>query len=287
MSNDALKKAERLLAKQKRREEAAAAKATSARGGTAPPANQNSDPLSAGKDALKTAQEFNENMNWFREHFDKAKGVAVEYGQKAKRVLGPIWDKALRPTVGWAGKKYMEIFNKYSFTKDHEGKRIVNAKGMATTITMTALAGMLAWNAGPAMIGFGVDMSYDAAMALTTREKEIYLVGSNTIEEGSLYTAKGCWDLPATEDNTTQFHIRRNLIQGIWHPEKLYAAIPEETSKATIKYYGFRFRPLGLYPHLVSVKATPLSQLSAKDSALHNTNQPVQVDPAPAPALTP
>ena len=117
------------------------------------------------------------------------------------------------------------------------------------------------------------DYMRDGAGVLTEREhKGIYLTGAGPVPGDTtetLFMAKGCPELPCTEDNANYYHIRENSVKStilfltkgtVYYPEEVEAAIPDQLSKCDITVQWFRWRLFRVYNVLSEVSCMPLHE---------------------------
>ena len=127
------------------------------------------------------------------------------------------------------------------------------------------------------MVSIGIPESWDyvrdGAGVLTEREhKGIYLTGAGPVPGDTtetLFMAKGCPELPCTEDNANYYHIRENSVKStilfltkgtVYYPEEVEAAIPDQLSKCDITVQWFRWRLFRVYNVLSEVSCMPINE---------------------------
>jgi hypothetical protein len=118
-----------------------------------------------------------------------------------------------------------------------------------------------------------LDYVRDGLGVLTEREhKGIYLTGAGPVpgdHTETIFMAKGCPELPCTEDNANYYHIRENSVKStilfftkgtIYYPEEVEAAIPDQLSKCDITVQWFRWRLFRVYNVLSEVSCMPINE---------------------------
>lgn len=123
-----------------------------------------------------------------------------------------------------------------------------------------------------AFLRFGVPAAYDTAIALTTdKTEELYIMGTEIIDDGETYAVYACKELPCTRENSVYFHIEQDW--GYPHfelfPEELAGGIPNEVSYGEVTHNGVRIKLpiIRKYREIKDYKLTPLNELPATHPA--------------------
>ncbi len=194
---------------------------------------------------------------------------AAVYYRQAEPLLSWMWRYGaypishwVWPAAKWMGKNYWR-FLKWAVRKvDPEtGNAYWSYQGVtAAAMSSVLLLGGVWFGLGPAF-SLSVRTVYDAGMYLTEKQKHLYVLGADTLEEGTRYSIQACRALPCTENNTIHFHVEKDVVYGIWYPEDIYDAVPQETSWGSVTYTGWRVKLLGWYPEVKRIELTPISEL--------------------------
>mgnify|MGYP000156120793 CR=1 FL=1 len=187
-----------------------------------------------------------------------------------RRLLLPIIRHIFAPIASWIIKKYAKLYNWLAYTKDKKtGKeRIHYPRSLATIIGSFIVGYWLLTSAIP----FLSHLLYEAILYPTTlRTETMMMMGSEADgTRAGVFYAKGCRDLSHCDDtHSIRYEIRHSnwiylktfFTKGeLFLPEFLDGAIPNVVAKCELETWGIRFRPLGLYPQISSVKrCVPLS----------------------------
>jgi len=211
--------------------------------------------------ALKTAKEFNDNVHWLRDSWYKLAAL----GHKIAAVTGVVWQhsgpvrKCLWPALKWAGHRYQRFFQWAAYDRDAASNtRVFNKYKATVTIGFTAaMLGLIGYGAKPVCITL-----QQAFMALVSeKEAYTYFHGSETIEEGQLYSIKTTSQVPSSPESTTHMHVQSDLVYWLFYPEDIANAVPNEVAWGRVKYTGWRVKFLGWFPEVKDVEAVPLSEL--------------------------
>lgn len=236
---------------------------TSARKKTVVPDTGGSFAEAAAKaeDAIDTAKAFNQNVTWLRRSWDKI----VYIGSKVGAVAGVFWEhsgpirKIAWPALQWFCNKYKALFMWAVYDTRHKIEVPVFNKYKATVvIVITAALPFAVWY-GAKPVYITVQQAFMAAVAEKTAYT--YFHGSETIEEGKLYSVKTTRKVPSTPDSTTHMHVQQDLIYWLFYPEDIANAVPNEVAWGRITYTGWRWKILGWFPEVKDVEAIPLSEL--------------------------
>ena len=168
------------------------------------------------------------------------------------------------PVVSRIARFYVWAFKKMAF-KDGEVSH-ARAAGIAVPILLVST-----WFTVFTIIPETMDLVRDGAGVLTEREhKGVYLTGAGPVpgnHDETLFMAKGCPELPCTDENANYYHIRENSVKSIirfvqsgtvYYPEEVEAAIPDQLSKCDITVQWFRWRLFRIYNVLSEVSCMPL-----------------------------
>ncbi len=184
--------------------------------------------------------------------------------------LFPVIRYLFAPAATWIITKYTRLYNRLAYTKDKKTgeERINYPRSLATIIASFIIGYWLLTSAIP----FLGHLAYEATLYPTTLRKEtMIMMGSEAAatKDGVFY-AKGCNNLSQCDDtHSIRYEIRhsnwlyfKNLFTKgqLFLPEYIDGAIPNVIARCELETWGFRFRPLGLYPQISSVKrCVPLS----------------------------
>ncbi len=244
-SNDALERARRLLDKQ-----------TPGSAAATHPKKQNRF-----DETLQTAREFNENVSWLR----KVSRRLQSFWMKVVGVAGVIWKHsgpirmAIGPIARCIGRAYMRFWRWGAYRTDQKTEQRIFSKQRATVVLLFTAAMPFAIWFGAKPVAITAQQAFMAAFM--EREAYMYFHGSETIEEGELYSVKTTSQVPATPESTLHMHVQSDLIYWIWYPEDLANAVPNEVAWGRVKYTGIRVKPLGWFPEVKDIEAIPLSEL--------------------------
>ncbi len=220
---------------------------------------------SAGKntfsDTLETAREFNQNVSWLR----KVSAKLVRYYQAVAGVIQYIWlrsgpvRKLFGPTLRFIGRHYARFFRWVAYKENEKtGERVLSKSRTALAVLLTIVMLVAIWfGTRPVLI----TLQQGVMALISQREAYTYFHGSETIEEGSLYTIKTTSRVPATPESTTHMQAQQDVFYWIWYPEDLANAVPNEVAWGRVKYTGWRVKILNWYPEVKDVEAIPLSEL--------------------------
>lgn len=264
--NDALDRARRLLEKPLPGDKPASAK---------PVARKNKF-----DETLETARAFNENVSWLRRTGRRFQAWGRKLGGMARatwRHSGPVrW--TLGPILRFLWRTYLRFFRRVAYRTDPKTEERVPTKNgvfWAVILTIAMLVGVY-FAARP--VAITVQQAFMAAFA--EKEAYTYFHGSETIEEGSLYSIKTTSQVPSTPESTMHMHVQQDLIYWIWYPEDLANAVPNEVAWGHIKYTGWRQKVLGWFPEVKDIQAIPLSELPeshpAKSGQYFISNEQIQ-----------
>ena len=215
--------------------------------------------------ALKTIGAIIEGIANFFMQFtwidDAVKIVKLMYDKYAAPVVN-----FFKPVVLWIWSGYVWAFKKMAFVDGELSHK------RAATIAVPVLL-VSTWFTVYHVIPEVLDYVRDGAGVLTEREhKGIYLTGAGPVpgdHTETLFMAKGCPELPCTEDNANYYHIRENSVKStilfftkgtIYYPEEVEAAIPDQLSKCDITVQWFRWRLFRVYNVLSEVSCMPINE---------------------------
>lgn len=213
------------------------------------------------EETLDTAKAFNQNVSWLRRQSMRVEAL----WQKIAGVAGVLWKHSgpirlvIGPVARLIGRAYMRFFRWGAYRRDEESGQRIFCKQRAAAVLLVTVAFLFAiwYGARPACITF-----QQAVMAvIAEKEAYTYFHGSETIEEGELYSIKTTTRIPATPGSTMHMHVQSDLIYWIWYPEDLANAVPNEVAWGRVKYTGWRVKPLGWFPEVKDVEAIPISEL--------------------------
>jgi hypothetical protein len=188
-------------------------------------------------------------------------------------IVKMMYDKWVAPVVNFfapvvkrIAQFYVWAFQKMAF-KNGEVSH-AKAAGIAVPVLLVST-----WFTVFTVIPETMDYIRDGAGVLTEREvKGVYLTGAGPVAHDTtetLFMAKGCPELPCTEDNANYYHIRENSVKStilfftkgtVYYPEEVEAAIPDQLSKCDITVQWFRWRLFRVYNVLSEVSCMPLHE---------------------------
>lgn len=224
------------------------------------PKEEDSDTITF-RDTLKTAKEFNENVGWLRKVIAKI----VRYYKTVAGVVQYLWmrsgpvRKLFGPTLRFIGRYYARFFRWVAYKKNADTGEAALSKSrasLAVLLTLIMLVGI--WFGTWPLI---VTLQQGVMALISEKEAYMYFHGSETIEEGSLYTIKTTSRVPATPESTIHMQVQQDVFYWIWYPEDLANAVPNEVAWGRVKYTGWRVKILNWYPEVKDIEAIPLSEL--------------------------
>ena len=188
----------------------------------------------------------------------------------AKTLLLPLLRYTILPIATWIIRRYTQFYQWLAYTTDENTgeERVHYPRSLATIIGSLIVAYWIVTSAIP-FIGH---LAYEATLYPTTlRAESMYMMGSEAdATHAGVFYAKGCIDLNHCNDthsiryeikHSNWLYIKNIFTKGtLFLPEYIDGAIPNVVAKCELETWGVRFRPLGLYPQISSVKrCVPLS----------------------------
>ena len=188
-------------------------------------------------------------------------------------IVKMMYDKWLAPVVRFLSPpiKLITRFYAWSFKKmAFKDGKVSHAKAAGIAVPVLLVS---TWFTVFTVIPESLDYIRDGAGVLTERQElGVYLTGAgpapgDTTE--TLFMAKGCPELPCTEENANYYHIRENSVKStilffkhgtVYYPEEVEAAIPDQLSKCDITVQWFRWRLFRVYNVLSEVSCMPLHE---------------------------
>ncbi len=191
--------------------------------------------------------------------------------EDAVKIVRLMYNKWVQPVVNFFApitsrivRFYVWAFKKMAFVNGEVSHK--RAAGIAVPVLLVST-----WFTVFHILPESIDFLRDGAGVLTEREhKGVYLTGAGPVpydETETLFMAKGCPELPCTENNANYYHIRENSVKSlvlfltegtVYYPEEVEAAIPDQLSKCDITVQWFRWRLFRIYNVLSEVSCMPL-----------------------------
>lgn len=189
-----------------------------------------------------------------------------------ERVVDPTWS-VVGPPCRFAKDLYSKAWNKYAFTTNDAGERVISRKkaGLFLTLTFAAAIAMTPTLPGEAIRYVTTEPVSDAiSMMISHRTETPYLYKSSTMNaENGEFLAMGCnvaEKCDPTWDGVT-YKIEPRLSHNVWNlfnkgipmfiPDQIAGSIPSVPTKCTATVYGARWRVLRhleMYPRLLDVQ---------------------------------
>ena len=261
MSDNFEQRANRLQARIKRLKQAAAKPAEEHPKQSSEHPHPSRLPVEQARDVIATAEEWNYHAGWLRRTCAKLNSVLLKIGAVASVVWehsGPV-RKIISPVVKWVTAKYLQFFNWAAYDRsDNPQTRSFNKYKATVVVLLTALVPFGIWYGTKPVLTTGQQL---VMACIAEKEAYTYFHGSETIEEGSLYSVKTTSRVPSTPESTTHMHVQQDLIYWLWYPEDIANAVPNEVAWGRVKYTGWRVKLLGWFPQVKDVEAIPLSEL--------------------------
>lgn len=178
-----------------------------------------------------------DRFTWVGTGIDIIKLSYKKYAQPVVNLFSPLWQ--------WLWNIYKRIFTKYAIVND-----VVDKEKAAYVLPLMVFGSwLLFFIVIPVTVDFGAD-----GIAVMTKHTnvELFLTGAQPLDESiSLFRAKGCPEMPCTDNNSIYYHIqpnqfefvRRLILEQSWYlPDQIEAAIPDQLSKCVVDVQWFRVR---------------------------------------------
>lgn len=200
--------------------------------------------------------------------------------------IGWIYQNVITPVVGhpWIGKPfqwYRALWDKIVYVRDKDNPEALSFSKQRAGLMV--LATLVCVHFLPAILNGTVEFVWDTTrMATSYKSREIWYLGkSQEIDPiGNVFSAQGCESIECSDQTSIYFRIKPSFAHHLWSlyqhgnfffPDYVSAGIQNDINKCEVTGYGVRWKFLvrnwDVYPQILSVSCTPLTEADIKSAA--------------------